>query len=461
MVDNNPITVKPIPLPDSPVIFGNPTQCIGSNINVSVPVNANLVYNWTVNGVPQPMLYNQSSINYMPTGLGAYVFGCTAQTLATQGSCTSTMASFTTTVLAEPNTPILSFSKSSCDPYLFDVVVTNPQAGIAYYWSNGAIGTSTQSTHGGPIEVRAQSLNCSKTAQIKLPEDLSAFEWYFPKGCYSFCKETFHGFVTNPIYPVSNWTWLVDGTPLTSGTGFVGNFNQFDPQHSYQLNVNDDYCEKTFSEFSFDYKSSCRSCELVINKLEVRPVYLGTACAFMVYIDITNPFGFDVNFSISAPTGEGYFVNSNFVLLAGQHSYQFVFYPTNGFVQGNVMCNLQGNIRGRDCLTQLNINFSPTCRRSKNNIDIDVDLVNDLLIIAPNPANKSTNLIYNFSNNSSKKTIELYDLIGRLLQSFNLENQSGTQILDCSNLADGTYNIVMKENDVVLKTNKLIKVDLD
>lgn len=456
--DNPPITVKPIPLPDAPVIFGNPTQCIGSSINVSVPANSNLIYNWTINGLAQPLFYNMSTISYSPPDLGDYVFGCTAQTLATQGSCSSAMASFTTTVMAEPKIPILNFSNSSCDPYLFDIVVTNPQSGIEYYWSNGAIGTSTQSTHGGAIEVRAQSLNCSVTSQVILPEDLSSFEWYFPKGCYSFCKESFNGFVTNPIYPVKAWTWFSDGAPITSGTGIVGDFNQFDPQHSYQLYIKDGYCDKTFKELSFDYKS-CLSCELIVNKIEIRPVYSDTSCVFLVDINITNPFGFDVNFMLSAPNGEGYFVNSNFVLLAGQHTYQFIFYPTNGFIQGNVICNLQGNIRGRDCMTQLDINLSPTCRRRKNNIDNNIDYVSDMLIIAPNPTSKSTNLIYNFSNNSGKKTIELYDIIGRLLQSFNIETQSGTQILDCSDLASGTYNIVMKEDDVVLKTNKLIKVD--
>jgi hypothetical protein len=68
------------------------------------------------------------------------------------------------------------------------------------------------------------------------------------------------------------------------------------------------------------------------------------------------------------------------------------------------------------------------------------------LIISPNPING----IVNFVNNGKSETIEIYNVFGQLIISFNLEN--GVNKLDLSNLSEGVYFVKNKKY-----TMKIIK----
>jgi len=67
-----------------------------------------------------------------------------------------------------------------------------------------------------------------------------------------------------------------------------------------------------------------------------------------------------------------------------------------------------------------------------------------------------TTFFYNFVNTKATKTIELMDVLGRILQTWNLQDSKGTIEIDCSKYANGQYLILMKENDAIIKNTKLL-----
>ena len=76
--------------------------------------------------------------------------------------------------------------------------------------------------------------------------------------------------------------------------------------------------------------------------------------------------------------------------------------------------------------------------------------------IAPNPAKAVTTIFYNFVKEETVKTIELTDLLGRTLQSWTPTEASGKIELDCTVYANGQYLILMKEDNKIIETAKLI-----
>jgi hypothetical protein len=76
--------------------------------------------------------------------------------------------------------------------------------------------------------------------------------------------------------------------------------------------------------------------------------------------------------------------------------------------------------------------------------------------IAPNPAKAVTTIFYNFVNTKATKSIELIDVLGRTLETWNLQDSKGTIEIDCSKYANGQYLILMKENDAIIKNTKLL-----
>ncbi|MEO6832554.1 MAG: T9SS type A sorting domain-containing protein, partial [Chitinophagaceae bacterium] len=82
-----------------------------------------------------------------------------------------------------------------------------------------------------------------------------------------------------------------------------------------------------------------------------------------------------------------------------------------------------------------------------------------LLYLAPNPAKHTTEVTYNYSVDAKgqARTLELYDLTGRKLASYNPgENASGVWELDLEGYAAGTYQIVMKDHSGTVGTARLV-----
>jgi len=76
------------------------------------------------------------------------------------------------------------------------------------------------------------------------------------------------------------------------------------------------------------------------------------------------------------------------------------------------------------------------------------------LSLVPNPAQNSTRV--NFATGTSTAgAIEVYDITGRLMNSYAAPGSEGSWLLQLDNYAAGLYIVVLKENGLVVKQQKL------
>lgn len=445
-----PVSVSFVPAPEAPLVKGPTSICINNPINLSVPVNNNISYEWTLNGNPMPTWDNFTEINYLPTTIGNYVFTVTAQVPSGNGTmCYSLPTTHVVTVLETPNTPEIAITQVQCSPYRATVSVTNPQGGVSYYWSNGDTGTTAYVTHDGPLQVRAEANGCSVTAQLDLPTDLEALAWIFPEGCFSICEKEEDGYIIGPLGEFENWKWLENGDGVLSGSGNVNPLTVISDPNEYQLYLDNGYCNTTYGTASFT-SVECTTCDIRFEIAEPKCIKINGVYAYEVNMHFVNNIGVPVTITINAPNGEGYFVGNTHNLPNGNSSVTSYFYPMNGFVSGVVSFVVDGTSEKGDCNTKFNLGF-PNCAFAPRMNESSKDVV----IIAPNPTNDFTTVLYELQD-KGEVTIEISDPTGRIIWTKTFNENNGKVVLDCSSYAAGYYPVLIKQNGKVVTHTKLI-----
>ncbi len=243
------------------------------------------------------------------------------------------------------------------------------------------------------------------------------------------------------FYPVSGFGGGVVPLTITSSIGSV-------------------ICTKTFDIKMPEYCPEVKQCEFVFSRRAITCGLMPNGqYAYTITTTINNPYGTAASIGLSAPNGEGYFVPSVLNLPLGSSVQTFVFYPTNGFLGGTVSVVGEGHYKDDICLTDLVFTFKrlccPTCRTVDLN-DPQVTAAN-LLVLAPNPAGDSSTIFYNFVTTTGIKVIVLTDLLGRTLQEWQPSESKGTITVDCSRYAQGHYLILMKQNNTLIESTRMIK----
>ena len=452
------IPVGFVPIPDIPTITGASMVCEGGNITVSVPVNNSVVYNWSINGMAQPIYNGLSTITIYSASLGFYNISVTATVPnGSGGSCSSPPANIVISVVPPPATPQLSFQVITCEPYLVQVDVNNIQTDVMYYWSNGVSGPTAYITHDGPIQVRAEINGCTATAQLDLPIDLQAIAWVFPAGCFENCQRDPLGYIIGPNGDFNSWSWLQDGEVVSTGSNEILSFNNVVPTHDYQLIIDNGFCTQTIENLNIQLVR-CQKCEIRYNILTIECDKINNEYVYSIEILTDNPYTSTVFMNFLASNGEGFFVNSNLTIPPGLTNHLFYFYPLNGFTGGDVMVEISGDLNPQTrCVRQLLFRFPPCVDELPRIAVINQSIT--MLLVAPNPAHEQTKVFYGFNsvnNSTAKKTLEVIDLLGRTILTHNLEKTKGIETLDTSRYAAGQYLVILKEDDVIIKSVKLI-----
>lgn len=447
----DPISVAFVPAPQSPLVKGPTTVCINNPINLTVPVNSTLVYEWTLNGNPMPTWNNFTAINYWPTAVGNYVFTVTASVITSGGTsaCVSLPTTYVVTVLDTPNVPELIITQVQCDPYKVTVSVSNPQGGVSYYWSNGDTGTTAIVTHDGPLQVRAEANGCGVTAQMDLPVDLDALAWIFPDGCFSLCNKNEDGYIIGPLGEFEAWKWFENGSGVLSGSGNVSALTTLSAPNSYELYIHNGYCDATYGTASFT-AVECTACDIRFEMGVPKCVKINGVYVYEVPMNFVNSIGVPVTITISAPNGEGYFTSSTHNLTNGSSSVTSYFYPMNGFTGGVVSFVVEGTSEKGECFTKFDLEF-PNCDFAPRMSEVAVDVV----LVAPNPTKDFATVLYEMQNKGAV-TIEIADPMGRTIWNKTFDATSGKVVIDCSVYAAGYYPVLVKQNGVVVAHTKLI-----
>src|SRR5690606_17622807 len=128
--------------------------------------------------------------------------------------------------------------------------------------------------------------------------------------------------------------------------------------------------------------------------------------------------------------------------------------PLNGFAGGSVTAYAETTIDGKPCLNKFEISF-PDCAQGRP-AAMEDELNSYELVIAPNPAKENVSMNFTYLEKDSEKTIQVYNLLGVMLESYTPAIQNGTWDLNTSRFPAGQYIVVMKENGNILMQKNLI-----
>ena len=369
---------------------------------------------------------------------------------------------------APPTVYVETFAES-CNPYSIKVYADSNDIGT-FTWSNGqsATNTSTQEItvfQGGPLQVTfTNPAGCSASTTVFIPKDPSVYMWIFPDGCYDSCTRP-DEFLLGPNEEFVNWQWTENNAPASTGNSFVQNFPL--PWASLDLNLvlNNGFCTRTSKNMSLNIQE-CSDCKLEPKLLKFT-TETATFCQYVLTYSFINPFSFDIIVTISTSDyGIGIFNPSTITLPSGYSEHTFTMIPGNNFTGGTVNLTFQSiTDKGDRCIDEFDIDFGIPCNqvvtRTAKEASNELSQLAKMqkLDIAPNPANHTTELYYEFPDNDTKDgSIEVYDVLGRLLESYKPSNGKGKWSLSLHNFAAGHYIVLMKKNDqIIIQKNLIVK----
>lgn len=456
----NGVTVQYIPSPDAPNIQGPETICEGDVATLSIPADTSLNYSWTLDGNIIIEWNNWTTIPAQLIGVGDHVFTVTATTPGSGGNaCAGETSTFTVSVNELPKEPNISFQVESCNPYLVQLIVSNPQDGAVYYWSNGESGASTSMSHDGPIQVTSVIGDCSTSSQIDLPLDLNSIAWIFPTGCYSYCSQQTPGYLIGPFGEDYNeYQWTINSQIAQQGAGSVDNFYGLgNGSNDYALYLETKDCSTTLETLTVTIDEECSQCDVAWDIKDVKvDVDINGQCFYRFQFTFQNNNGVQFTGLISAPNGEGTFIgNISISPFSGAITIFMDFYPSATFMGGNIVVQLQGYTDYGDCYQQLQVLLDPPCGTPRGGKIYTTATVGELFVIAPNPARDTSTLYYEFSDATAAHTIEIHDPLGRLLMEFK-PDALGQTVIDCSRYAEGAYFILLKKDGNLTKKLKFV-----
>ena len=422
------------------------------------------VYEWYRDGT---LVGNQSELFQSGLPVGSYDYQLIIRVQKPGGGyCSDTSALFTVHVNNPPPIPSISFSMLDCDLYKVELQASNGVPG-SYTWSNGMSGNPINVYSGGPYKVYFHDgSGCVTSSQIDVPKDPEEYLWVFPSGCYKLCKElmaqgnyTLYG----PTYPFNFWEWA--NAYYTENGGWYVNPYVVSVDGWHNLTLDNGLCKRTSD--NMDVKAVDCRCDL---KLEIHEIWMEHDdrgnCLVFVKLYIDNPYPFPISVTLSSPDGN--WTPSTLVVPPGGSGFVVNFQPDPGFNGGSTMLYAYAQIVTEEgifpCFWEREIEFPDLCQHFKYRqpedaagegvTGADADRIS--LRLAPNPAVQSTKVHYQYGNGQfESRQIEVFDLTGRKVRSFNVADASGSLQLDMSDYAGGVYIVVMKEDGALLQHQKL------
>jgi PKD repeat protein len=94
-------------------------------------------------------------------------------------------------------------------------------------------------------------------------------------------------------------------------------------------------------------------------------------------------------------------------------------------------------------------------KSSATPVTTSLSRLNSGMQLVPNPARETTTVVYSFTQDSRGRYIEVYDMIGRKLQTTAITKDRGELVLPMAKYSAGMYQVIMKENGVVVQQSKL------
>ena len=457
------VPAKFIMIPD-PVIQGPSGVCVNEAFTLSgYAGGGSLQYRWLRDNVEVQTWSSSPILNYSMNTAMTSTFKVEVRVSDGAGSYCIGFATYQVTAYAKPGTPSLSFSVVNCDPY---TITLTANAGVpgTYIWSNGMSGSTITVNSGGPYKVTFTNQGgCTSTAQFDVPKDPEVYLWIFPSGCYDFCFKRgdqsgpLNILGPSPFVQFSKWLWIKDGNVDQIGGGSVPNYT-ISTSGTYNLGLDNGYCYKQSDDMNVTV-TDCK-CEV---KVEIKDIKTDEKpfCHYFVDMFIDNPYPVPIVVNISSTNNQGIFIPGAVTVPPGGSGFTLNFIPS-GFTGGPLSITFTSIYKDEFCRTIVQKDF-PYCGIISSRMAGDTDPVTGMsvkvnsLIAAPNPATDSTGLTYTFANEKAQvRTIEIYSLLGVLIDKHTPETQTGTWTVNLGRYASGQYIVVMREDGVTLAQKAII-----
>lgn len=407
---------------------------------------------WQVNGQP---FGNSTQVDLAGLSVGSY----TLTVIVTDSFGCQNSLNETVDIIPVPNAPVIDYSLSSCTPYVVDVFVTNASSNGFYNWSNGMTGTANPLVNGGPLEIMVTEGGCTVSSQIDVPKDPQYFAWIFPSGCIDVCEyEKEYGYLIGPRLALHSWNWLQDYQVAASGTQSFPEPFEVTQSGIYNLSYNTGLCNFITEPLDYTLDKECDKCraikDIVVDKLIKNETKF---CSFTLDLKIDNGSGSPITFTVVSPGPDVVITPSTVTLLPGAHVYSFTVIPVNLISGGSVTLFFEGiDAEGKPCLTDFTFTL-PSCDGTGEQSKLTDAMASTqrLLQVVPNPAKLTTEV--QFASAITNPSLELYDLTGRLMDSYTAMEAKGYWRLTIDQYPTGVYIVVLRENGQVVQQQKLVK----
>ncbi|MDR6969269.1 PKD repeat protein [Flavobacterium arsenatis] len=459
----SPTIIKPIFLNLPTLTLSGPTTlCLGDEAVFNATSNATAI-KWTIDGSYTAAFDDQEGISLPDLYLGTHDISVT---VTSSDGCTKTMAQTIEVVPAPAEVTIYTPVLQDCQTYRIKLTAFANGTGT-YNWSNGAVATNnpdgsssiTVNEGGAYMVTFTNEGGCSTTFQVYVPRSPKAYMWVFPTGCYSKCKDE-EAFLLGPILPMSTWSWLQDGTPDTSGSNSVPADYPLTESGTFNMQLNTGLCNFTTPSMSLS-ASDCVACSLGVEVREVKFVD-NHICLSMVTLIIHSNYGIDIQGSVVSNTNDLIINPGSITIVPGFNMFTFSVIPINGFNGGVTALSLIGTIMAdgiiKNCVTPIDVDLricnSEQARPAALN-DTEQQAISSKgnIMLYPNPAQDKVNIRFETEHGSGQ--VEVYDITGRLITSFEAAATQGVWELDLAPMATGVYVVVLRNGTEILMQRKL------
>ncbi len=133
----------------------------------------------------------------------------------------------------------------------------------------------------------------------------------------------------------------------------------------------------------------------------------------------------------------------------------------NGFTGGSIMMSLIGSVEIDRTFVTCSTLFSlevPSCNSNQGRLEMAEEKLPSIgskgnIVLYPNPAHDKVNI--RFETDAPASQVEVYDLLGRLISSFESTATQGVIDLDLAPMARGVYVVVLRQGSQILMQRKL------
>jgi PKD repeat protein len=459
------VTVSFVDIP-TPTIAALSQVCIANGVvlNSANGSDPNFQYIWYRNG---SQVYIGASFTDFPTTIGTYTYLLEVRAPLGDGTvCVEISDPKTVTVIDSPLITNISYENiinpvtGTCNPFKIKLMATSDAIGT-FAWSNGKNGDTVFDSSGGAYSVLFTSPSgCSATAQIYVPKDLSSYFWVVPKGCYTFCEKTplANQQVLGPaVQEFTSWAWLQNGVTNPSGILAVTP-KTIAAAGSYQLELSNANCSFQSDPFSVTI-ADCKgnnNCDRFAPSVTNIVAHTSPYIYYTLTVFVTNPTTASYLFTLTTQNDLGFFIPATINVPPGGASFPITFIANTNFGGGLVQIHFTTRDQNGNLCEAIKTITLPNAIGPSQRTTMRTEKTASLLLF-PNPTADKVTIQYDFEAQGKQTEVQVYDTTMRLIARHNPITNKGSWELSLDQLAAGLYVVVLKQDEVVVAQQNVIK----